>query len=260
MRPPWFLSGMALLALGWGGGSALASEAKGERPLQVVRGDKGAIRGIVKAAAQAVLYAQVQGRISQVPFKEGQRFEKGKVLVQLDCEKYKAELAAVKAEYEAKEKTAQNNRSLMTLNAVSTLDLEVSEAEERKAAAAIKVAEVNVKGCHITAPFSGRVVGVMINEYENVFPNDKLVSVLDDTSLEIELVVPSSALAWLRRKAPFTFVVDETQHGYPAMVKEIGANVDPASQTIKIVGVFNRLPADILAGMSGSAQFAAGQP
>jgi hypothetical protein len=100
----------------------------------------------------------------------------------------------------------------------------------------------------------------MINEYENVFPNDKLVSVLDDTSLEIELVVPSSALAWLRRKAPFTFVVDETQHGYPAMVKEIGANVDPASQTIKIVGVFNRLPADILAGMSGSAQFAAGQP
>jgi hypothetical protein len=46
---------MALLALGWGGGSALASEAKGERPLQVVRVDKGAIRGIVKAAAQAVL-------------------------------------------------------------------------------------------------------------------------------------------------------------------------------------------------------------
>lgn len=260
MRHPWFRSGIALLALGWCGMTAPASEAKGERPLQVMRVEKGVIRGIVKAAAQALLYAQVQGRINQVPYKEGQRFEKGKVLVQLDCERYKAELAAAKAEHEAKGKTAQNNRSLMTLHAVSTLDLEVSEAEEKKAAAAIKVAEVNVKGCHITAPFAGRVVAVMVNEYENVFPNDKLVSVLDDTSLEIELVVPSSALAWLQRKAPFTFVVDETQHGYPATVKEIGANVDPASQTIKIVGAFDRLPVGILAGMSGSAQFASGQP
>ncbi|HPV82084.1 MAG TPA: efflux RND transporter periplasmic adaptor subunit [Nitrospira sp.] len=260
MRYPWLSNSVILLVIGSWGLSGSAADAKGERPLQVVRADKGVIRGIVKAAAQAMLYAQVQGRISQVPFKEGQRFEKGKVLVQLDCEKYKAELAAAKAEHDAKEKTAQNNRSLMTLNAVSTLDLEISEAEEKKAAAAIKVAEVNVKGCHITAPFSGRVVGVMVNEYENVFPNDKLVSVLDDTSLEIELVVPSSALTWLRRKAPFTFLVDETQHGYPATIKEIGANVDPASQTIKIVGAFERLPPEILAGMSGTAQFASGQP
>ncbi|MCS6288721.1 MAG: HlyD family efflux transporter periplasmic adaptor subunit [Nitrospira sp.] len=177
------------------------------------------IRGIVKAAAQAVLYAQVQGRINQVPFKEGRRFENGKGLVQLGCERYKAELVA-----------------------------------------AIKVAEVNVKGCHISAPFAGRVVAVMVNEYENVFPNDKLVSVLDDTSLEIELVLPSSSLAWLKRKARFMFVVDETQHGYPATVKEIGANIDPVSQTIKIVGTVDRLPVEILAGMSGSAQFASGQP
>lgn len=260
MRQPWFGSGLALLALASWGLSVPASDAKSERPLQAVRADKGVIRGIVKAAAQAVLYAQVQGRINQVPFREGQRFEKGKVLVQLDCERYKAELAAAKAEHDAKLKTAQNNQSLMALHAVSTLDLEISEAEEKKAAAAIKVAEVNVKGCHITAPFAGRVIGVMVNEYENVFPNDKLVSVLDDTSLEIELVLPSSSLTWVKRKAAFVFVVDETQRGYSATVKEIGANVDPASQTVKIVGAFERVPGDILAGMSGTAQFASGQP
>ena len=35
------------------------------------------IRGLVKATAQATLASQVQGRISQLPFKEGQRFKKG---------------------------------------------------------------------------------------------------------------------------------------------------------------------------------------
>ena len=92
------------------------------------------------------------------------------------------------------------------------------------------------------------------------FPMTSCSSVLDDSSLEIELVLPSSTLSWLKRKSAFTFTVDETHREYPAKVKEIGANVDPASQTVKVVGSFGSLPADVLAGMSGTAQFASGQP
>lgn len=228
---------------------------KEDRLVHATRPESGVARGIVKAAAQAVLYAQVQGRVSQLPYKEGQRFEKGYTLVQLDCDKYRAELAVAIAEHEAKDKVYKNNIELGKLNAVSKLDLETSEAEAKKAFAAIRIAEVNVKGCQIAAPFAGRVVSIMINEHENVFPNDKLISLLDDSSLEIELALPSSSLSWLRRKSSFTFVVDETRRSYPARVKEIGASIDPASQTIKVTGAFEKLPPEILAGMSGSAQF-----
>lgn len=228
-----------------------------ERAARLTRGEAGVMRGVVKAATQAVLYTQIQGRISQLRYREGQRFEKGSTLVQIDCDKYQAELAAAKAEHEAKARTVDNNRALSALNAVSTLELEISEAEVKKARAAIQIAELNVRHCRIVAPFSGRVVGVMINEHENVFPNDKLLSLLDDTSLEIELILPSSSLSWLKRKTPFTFSIDETRQTYPATVKEIGANVDPASQTIKVIGVFGQLPPEVLAGMSGSAHFEA---
>lgn len=228
---------------------------KGEHAVQLTRSDYGVARGIVKAAAQAVLYAQVQGRVSMLPYKEGQRFEKGHMLVQIDCDKYQAELAVAIAEHEAKDKVYKNNVELGKLNAVSKLDLETSEAEAKKALAAIRVATVNVKGCQIAAPFGGRVVSVMVNEHENVFPNDKLISLLDDSSLEIELVLPSTSLSWLKRKSPFSFVVDETRRSYSARVKEIGASVDAASQTIKVIGAFEKLPSEILAGMSGTAQF-----
>jgi multidrug efflux pump subunit AcrA (membrane-fusion protein) len=53
--------------------------------------------------------------------------------------------------------------------------------------------------------------------------------------------------------------VDETGRGYSARIKEIGAAVDAASQTVKVTGVFDTLPKDVLSGMSGSAQFV-GQP
>lgn len=256
MRYRWHSSVMVLVLLpvmvvsvpapGW---------SKEDRSARVARQESGFARGIVKAAAQAVLYAQVQGRVRQLPYKEGQRFEKGHTLVQLDCDKYRAELAVAMAEHEARDKVYKNNVELGKLNAVSELDLETSEAEAKKALAAIRVAEVNVKGCQIVAPFGGRVVSVLINEHENVFPNDKLISLLDDSTLEIELVLPSSSLSWLRRKSPFTFVVDETRRSYRARITEIGASIDPASQTIKVTGAFEKLPPEILAGMSGSAQF-----
>ncbi len=228
---------------------------KGDRSVHVTRQESGIARGIVKATAQAVLYAQVQGRVSQLPYKEGQRFEKGHTLVQLDCDKYRAELAVAIAEHEVKDKVYRNNVELGKLNAVSELDLETSAAEAKKTFASIRIAEVNVKGCQIVAPFGGRVVSLMVNEHENVFPNDKLISLLDDSSLEIELVLPSSSLSWIRRKSSFTFVVDETQRRYRAKIREVGASIDPASQTIKATGAFERLPPEILAGMSGSAQF-----
>lgn len=239
------------------GGGTSTSWAKGDQAAQSTRVEYGAARGIVKAATQAILYAQVQGRVSMLPYKEGQRFGKGDRLVQIDCDKYQAELAVAQAEHESKDKVYKNNLELGKLNAVSKLDLEISAADAKKAAASVRVVEINVKGCQIVAPFGGRVVSVMVNEHENVFPNDKLISLLDDSSLEIELVLPSASLSWLQRKAAFTFVVDETRRSYPAKVKEIGALVDAASQTIKVIGVFEKLPPDVLAGMSGSAQFAA---
>jgi len=39
------------------------------------------------------------------------------------------------------------------------------------------------------------------------------------------------------------------------VVQDIGANVDPASQTVKVKGLFRTQPSNVLAGMSGAALF-----
>jgi len=213
------------------------------------------IRGVVKATAQATLASQVQGRISRLPFKEGQRFKKGALLVALDCSKYEAELASAQAEHRGKKKTHENNLHLAKHQAVGTLEVEISEADADKAFAAVQAARVNVNGCTVRAPFPGRVVKTIVNEHENVFPNDQLISLLDDSLLEIELILPSKSLAWLKVGTPFEYAVDETGIRYSAVVQDIGANVDPASQTVKVKGSFRKQPDHVLAGMSGTASF-----
>lgn len=213
------------------------------------------IRGVVKATTEATLASQVQGRISKLPYREGQRFKKGAVLVALDCSRYEAELASAMAEHRGKKMTYENNLRLEEHQSVGQLELEVSKAEAEKAAAAVKAAKVNVAGCTIRAPFPGRVVKMIVNQHENVFPNDQLLSLLDDSKLEIELILPSRSLAWLKVGTKFEYAIDETGSQYPATVQEIAANVDPASQTVKVKGRFRKQPGDVLAGMSGTASF-----
>ena len=103
------------------------------------------IRGVVKATAQATLASQVQGRISQLPFKEGQRFKKGALLVALDCSKYEAELASAQAEHRVKKKTYENNLRLSEHQAVGQLELEVSKAEAEKAIAVVKIGRASCR-------------------------------------------------------------------------------------------------------------------
>lgn len=218
------------------------------------------IRGVVKATAQATLASQVQGRIKRLPVKEGQRFKRGAVLVALDCSMYQAELASARAEHRGKKKTYENNLQLAEHQAVGHLELDISKAEVDKALAAVKAAQVNVNGCTVRAPFPGRVVRTIVNEHENVFPNDQLISLLDDSRLEIELILPSKSLAWLAVGTPFEYTIDETGQRYAAKVRDIGANVDPASQTVRVKGLFQKKPRNVLAGMSGTAKFPEGQP
>lgn len=217
--------------------------------------DLNAVRGVVKPSEEAVLSSELQARVKRMPFRDGQWFKKGNILVEFECAKYWAELAATKAELEAREKTAVNNQELAKLNGIGQLEVEISEAEVKQAKAAVRSANVSVSHCKITAPFSGRVVKALVHPHESVNPYDELLSVLNDKTFEIELILPSSSLRWVTKQSAFKFFIDETQELYLAEVVEIGARVDPVSQTIRVFGKFKEIPKQVLAGMSGSARF-----
>lgn len=213
------------------------------------------IRGLVTPKSEAKLTSEIAARITALPFKEGQRFGAGEVLVRFDCSRYNAELASAQAELNARNKTHENNRELSRLNAIGRLEVEVSKAEAEKAAADASVARANASDCVIKAPYPGRIVDMNVHEHEAIAPEQELMSILDDRDLEIEIIVPSKWLTWLKLGTPFTFHVDETDSDYQAKVSELGARVDPVSQTIRVDGVFETAAHDVLAGMSGTARF-----
>ncbi|GJL65603.1 MAG: hypothetical protein NPIRA05_05740 [Nitrospirales bacterium] len=220
--------------------------------------DLQAIRGIVKPVVEAVIASEIQALVRRMPFRDGDGFKKGDLLVEFECAKYRAELSAAQADLEARQKTVINNEELASLHGIGRLEVDISQAELKKSQAVLTRAQVIIQGCRIPAPFAGQVVKTLVHPYESVNPYDDLVSIVSNQDLDIELILPSSSLRWITKKQSFSFSLDETQEAYPAEVVEIGARVDPVSQTVRVFGRFRQHPTGVLAGMSGNAKFPEG--
>jgi hypothetical protein len=77
------------------------------------------------------------------------------------------------------------------------------------------------------------------------------LEILDDRSLEVELIAPSRWLAWLKPGYGFAVHIEETDKTYPAVITRVGGRVDPVSQTIKVFGEIQGDANDLMAGTSG---------
>ena len=213
------------------------------------------VRGLIKPVQRAVISSEITAKINKIPFKFGEQFKKGDILVSFNCSFYQANLVSAEATYQSKQSIYKNNKQLLALNAMSEIDVSISESEMKVAKADRRMRDIRVDQCKIKAPYTGRVIDVAVNEHETVPEDKEILAILNDSKLEIELIVPSNWLTWISVGEAFTFLIDETGNTLNAKVNKIGAVVDPVSQTIKLSGKFEGKLSGVLSGMSGTAQF-----
>jgi RND family efflux transporter MFP subunit len=213
--------------------------------------DEREIRAQLMPRRYTTLAAEIGAKINRLPVAEGASFRAGETLIAFDCTLQQAQLSKAKAALEATEQTWQANRRLNELNAVGKVELDVSQAEVAKARADVAVNAALLSKCTVTAPFAGRVAEQKVREQQYVQPGQPLLEILDDSSLELEFIVPSRWLAWLKPQQRFQVAIDETGKRYPAKVQRIGARVDPVSQSVKLSAVIDGRFGELIAGMSG---------
>ena len=202
------------------------------------------------------LSSETSARIDRISHRAGEHFKKGEHLIVFDCAEQRAELAKMRAELVAAEKTYSVNRQLAALKSVGQLELEVSAAAIDKAKADVALASAAASKCTIDAPFSGVVVEQKAREFQYTTPGQPLLDILDDHALEVEFIAPSAWLRWLKPGLRFTVTVDETGKTYNAHIELLGGRVDPVSQSIKITGAIDGDAHDLIAGMSGRVHIA----
>ncbi len=214
------------------------------------------LRAQVKAQESTQISSEMSGRISQLKIRDGQRFNAGQILVGFHCSMEEAQLSKAKATLEKKQKTYEVNKKLERLKSISTLELDVSKAEEEEARADVRVSQAALERCTIKAPFSGKVVDVTARAYQSVREGDPLLEIINEKDLEIEFIAPSKTLPRLKPGKAFNVTLDETAKTYKAEIVRLGGRVDPVSQTIKVYGRITDSSVELLPGMSGAIELA----
>jgi membrane fusion protein (multidrug efflux system) len=213
--------------------------------------DKREIRAQLMPRRYTTLAAEIGAKVSRLPVAESERFRAGENLIRFDCSLQHAQLDKAKAALTAAEQTWSANRRLNELHSVGKVELDVSAAEAAKARAEVTSNAAIIAKCAIAAPFAGRVAEQKVREQQYVQPGQALLEILDDSSLELEFIVPSKWLVWLKPNQGFQIAIDETGKNYPAKVRRIGARVDPMSQSVKLSATIDGKFNELVAGMSG---------
>lgn len=209
------------------------------------------IRAQLAPRNYTTLAAEIGAKISRITVKPGQAFKSGQMLVSLDCSLQNAQRARAQAELEGAQKTHAVNKRLQELDAVGKLEYATSEQSTLKARAELDFANATLAKCRINAPFSGRVAEQNAREQQFVQPGQPLLEILDDSSLDLDFIVPSKWLAWLKAGLSFKVAIDENGQSYPARITRLGARIDPVSQSVTVAAVIDGHFPELIAGMSG---------
>ena len=239
--------------------------------------------GRVAAYQVSEVRPQVSGVIQRRLFREGSIVRQGQTLYQIDPSIYQAQAAQASANVQSARASAQAARTrasryrpLAEMEAVSKQDYTDAVAQARQAdaavaqnAAALRLAQVNLRFTRVPAPITGRIGLSSVTEGALVTANqaDSLTTItrLDPVYVDIQesaadLLALRSALsrggatatsAQVRLKLP-----DGSYYGFSGVVEFSQVLVDQNTGTVTLRARFPNPQAVLLPGMFVTAQFA----
>ena len=269
------LAGLVVLGLAFGGAALLNNKgpeeplAEIEKPAVVVRtvkvqnGTQQAtikITGRVIAAEQVDLYAEVTGVASYGtrPFKTGNAFRKGEVLLRLDSRELSSALASARSQFMATLARTLPDLKLDYPGAYPAWKQYLLDLQKTSSTAAlpevdneqmklfltgrniysswysIREMETRLSKFTLRAPFDGTLTDARVNQGALVRVGQSLGQFNRSNSYELEASVPPAHLKYLKVGETFGFRQVNGEDRYFGDVVRINERVDPTTQTVRV--------------------------
>lgn len=146
--------------------------------------------GSLRSQSSVVLRPEVAGRVVQLGFRDGQRVRQGALMVQLDDQLPRAQVAQARAELSIAKANDKRNRELVAQGFVSQRTLDESGANLQVAQAKLALAEATAARLRILAPFGG-VAGIgKVSVGEYVKDGAEIVNIEDMDHMFVDFRMP----------------------------------------------------------------------
>jgi RND family efflux transporter MFP subunit len=206
----------------------------------------------LKSLRSTTVQSQIDGQITAIQVKAGDRVRQGAALFQIDARRQQAavqsqqaELAAAQAAVTYARQQQQRNSELLAAGAISKQTLEQSETALQTADANLKALqekvqqqEVQLRFFTITAPTAGVVGDVPVRVGSQVTPQTLLTTIDENDTLEVNASVPIERAAALKIGLPLqVWNSDGSQRIASTAVSFVSPHADDQTQSVLVKGI-----------------------
>ena len=214
--------------------------------------------GTVKSRRSTDIQPQVEGFITRIVARPGQRVGTGAVLMEIDSRVPEAQISGLESVRAQREidvtyarQEAERAAKLLKAGAASQMeadraanDLKAAEAQLRTVQEQIRTARTDLGYYRVTAPTAGVVGDIPVREGDRVTKATKLTSIDANAGLEVYLNVPVQEAPKLRVGLPVRIVDDAGATIAEEKISFISPSVDERTQTVLV-----KTPVSVPAGL-----------
>jgi membrane fusion protein (multidrug efflux system) len=146
--------------------------------------------GTLRALHGVDVVSEVNGIVEKVHFKSGDMVKAGALLVELDAESEKAQLAAAEAAAGLAAITYKRDQTQFKVKAVSQAQIDADLADLKAKKAQVAQLQAVVDKLRIRAPFAGRLGVTTISRGQYLSPADVIVSLQANNPILIDFNLP----------------------------------------------------------------------
>lgn len=246
-----------------------------------------AVTGTLVSNSRVDVKAETTGRVLRFPKEEGENVAAGEAVAWVDEENYQLALRQAQASVDvadaalSRAKVAESHcrseleraRNLVKSGGITDKDLKAAELAEQDARAQTKLAEAQLdqarvaldsnkkrlRDAVIKAPVAGEIQRKYVNPGAYVEPPTPVLTLVDNSRLELESLVASSSLAAIRPGQKVTFKVNAfPEQVFEGRVIEINPAVDTDSRSAKVRIQVNNAGRKLKAGMFAQGEVLTG--
>lgn len=210
--------------------------------------------GTVKSRRSTTVQPQVEGFVTRIVARSGDRVRAGAVLMEVDAGRQEATVANLVAQRAARDadleywrQQSQRLRTLLDAGAVSQQELEQALATVRAGEAELGAIDQQIKGQRVElgyhrviAPAPGVVGDIPVRLGDRVTQSTILTTVDDNQGLEVYLQVPVQQAPDLSVGLPVHLVDDKGATLATTKLTFVAPSVDPATQSVLAKAALDR--------------------
>lgn len=231
------------------------------------------LTGTLRPTNQTVVKSKVAGEIRELLVREGTQVSAGQPIARIEPIEFEwrvkerdATLRAAEAQLEQARRTLENNRALLGRGFISQsafdnarFGYDAAVGNRDAALAQLTVARKQLGDTVVLAPMRGIVAERYAQVGEKVSPDNRIVSIVDLSRMEIEAPVPTSEIAGVTPGREVSLAVEGIERPLVGRVVRISPSTQAGTRSVPVYIALDNPDARVRAGMFAQGALPVGE-